>query len=901
MTINRFSSRRANLGQTFLTSRLQNAQAYDRIAGYFRSSLLAMVADQLEMVSGLIRVVCNSDLAVEDVETAKAANNAMRREWCDAEPEQRFEANKPQLQRLYELLRSGKMQVRVLPRDHFGLEHGKAGVITLADGTKTAFMGSVNESISGWKLNYELMWEDTSPDAIEWVEAEFVYLWNHKDAIPLADFVIEDIGRIAQRTVIPTVEVWRENPEPAAVAIESPVYRREYGLWEHQKYFIDKAFKAHLEPFGARFVLADMVGLGKTVQLALSALLMALAGSKPVLMIVPKALLWQWQSEIYSLLDMPSAVWNGRQWVDEAEFEYPALGPQEIKKCPRRVGIISQGLISSKSEVVEYLKQMAFECVVVDEAHRARRKNLGPGCERQPADPNNLLAFLQVISKRTTSMLLATATPVQIHPIEAWDLLSVLAGSGDAILGDSVSPWRKPASALPVVTGVQQLPQNDGELWRWVRNPLPPASEGRDFANIRRTLNIGTEVAVVRSEWWERLKESDKERVRRQRAGFGVEHNPFIRHIIRRTRSYLEQKKDENGEPYLTAVNVVLRGESDHEAITLPPYLRDAYQRANSFCELLSQRVDSTGFLKTLLLRRLGSTVRAGMITAQKILTQWVQADDDEETDDSEDADPRQSMAGIGELTEAERRLLHEFINVLEANHDPDPKYEVVYRLLTRESWLERGCIIFSQYYDSVWWLAEQLTCDLPDMPIGIYAGGQRSGVILGGVFSRVQREDIKRMVQKREVRLLLGTDAASEGLNLQKLGSLINLDLPWNPTRLEQRKGRIQRIGQEYETVWIYNMRYKDSVEDRLHALLSQRLSSVHAMFGQIPDVLQDVWVAVAQRNEEQVKQTIDAIPAVHPFTARYHEDVEKVAWETCANVLQATNIRSYLSKGWS
>jgi superfamily II DNA/RNA helicase len=52
-------------------------------------------------------------------------------------------------------------------------------------------------------------------------------------------------------------------------------------------------------------------------------------------------------------------------------------------------------------------------------------------------------------------------------------------------------------------------------------------------------------------------------------------------------------------------------------------------------------------------------------------------------------------------------------------------------------------------------------------------------------------------MVRAREIRILVGTDAASEGLNLQRLGTLINLDLPWNPTRLEQRKGRIQRIGQ--------------------------------------------------------------------------------------------------------
>ena len=85
----------------------------------------------------------------------------------------------------------------------------------------------------------------------------------------------------------------------------------------------------------------------------------------------------------------------------------------------------------------------------------------------------------------------------------------------------------------------------------------------------------------------------------------------------------------------------------------------------------------------------------------------------------------------------------------------------------------------------------------------------------------------------------------------LQRLGSLINLDLPWNPTRLEQRKGRIQRIGQLRSEVLIYNMRYRGSVEDRVHQLLSERLVNIRNMFGQIPDTLEDVWVAAALRDE--------------------------------------------------
>ena len=108
---------------------------------------------------------------------------------------------------------------------------------------------------------------------------------------------------------------------------------------------------------------------------------------------------------------------------------------------------------------------------------------------------------------------------------------------------------------------------------------------------------------------------------------------------------------------------------------------------------------------------------------------------------------------------------------------------------------LRGGCIVFSQYYDSINWLASKLKDDFTDEKIGIYAGSGRSGIIENGVFKRASREEIKALVRKGTIRLLLGTDAASEGLNLQTLGTLINLDLPWNPTRLEQRKGRLSLI----------------------------------------------------------------------------------------------------------
>ena len=901
--IYRYSSIRKKLDASFLNEKLKGALSYDRIAGYFSSSILEIAGEALEEIKGCARVVCNAEMQKEDAITAGAAVNAMRREWCSKKPEEIYSSAPERLKKLYTLIRSGKLKIKVVPNDIFGLIHGKAGVITLKDGRKTSFIGSVNETYTGWKLNYEILWEDDSDEGIKWVQQEFDYFWNSPYAVPLADFIVEDIKRISERRVIYSVNEWKEEQEPASAVVEAPVYRQELGLWEHQKYFANLSFNHH-KKYGARYVLADMVGLGKTVQLALSAKLMALHGDKPILVIVPKTLLWQWQDEINTLLDMPSAVWNGREWVDENGVKYPASSDGAIKKCPRRVGIISQGLITANSEQVQHLLNMEYECVIVDEAHRARRRNLGLGKEDEKPNPNNLLKFLLEISKRTKSMLLATATPVQLYPIEAWDLLNVLAQGCDSVLGSPFSMWRRyPVRALNLIMGKESLDRFDKENWEWLRNPFPPAAEGEmTFGRIRRQLNMADDEFVIKPEAIEKLSGPDKRRIGRIiDDNFIAEHNPFIRHIVRRTRDFLENTiNPETGEPYLQKVEVELMGESDEEAIILPPYLKEAYGYAVEFCELLQKRVKGGGFLKTLLLKRVGSTIVAGKNTAEKMLTNWGQVVDEEDYEEEDVAEEKALQSEIKNITYEERTCLVKFIETLNANKEKDPKYMLLLKLLLEDNWIGRGCIIFSQYYDSAYWVAENLSNDLPNEKIGLYAGGDKSGIFIGGIYEKRNKEEIKRMIKQRELRVLVGTDAASEGLNLQTLGSIVNLDLPWNPTRLEQRKGRIQRIGQVYDKVYIYNMRYKGSVEDRVHSLLSERFANIYGMFGQIPDVLEDVWIHVALNDIEEAKRKIDAIPKQHPFELRYHVNVGKVDWESCAKVLDSREKRKHLMTGW-
>src|SRR6056297_675118 len=163
--INRYSSRSHKIDESFLNEKLRNAKSYDRIAGYFSSSILEVAGEAIENIPGKVRIICNSDLQQQDVNTAKAAEMAVRKEWTSKVEFEKLEKATPRLRRLYKLLKSGKMEVRVLPSDQFGLIHGKAGLITLKDESQLAFMGSTNETYSAWKLNYEMLWEDSSEEA----------------------------------------------------------------------------------------------------------------------------------------------------------------------------------------------------------------------------------------------------------------------------------------------------------------------------------------------------------------------------------------------------------------------------------------------------------------------------------------------------------------------------------------------------------------------------------------------------------------------------------------------------------------------------------------------------------------------------------------------------------------
>ncbi|RFC53051.1 MAG: Superfamily II DNA and RNA helicase [Verrucomicrobia bacterium] len=930
--IQRHSSRRSRLDHAVLSKRLEGAVSYDRIAGYFRSSLFEVAGEAIFGVKGKIRIICNSDLDPEDLATAAAAQAALRRSWCAGKPEDAPPAALPRYRALYEALTGGKIEVRVLPDSAFGLIHGKAGVVRYADGSATAFLGSVNESASAWKLNYELLWEDSEPETVAWVQEEFDALWNDPRAIDLAccPFIAQDVQRIIGRTVIEPADL-RATADvtavAAAAAVESPVYRREQGLWPHQKYFARLALERH-RLGGARLVLADQVGLGKTVQLAMAALLMALddPGGGPILVLAPKPLLQQWQDELMELLLLPSARWNGRAWVDENDLEYPSEGPKSLGRCPRRIGLVSQGLVvRGMSEAVGQLLSRRYTCVIVDESHRARRRNVpavdaGEDKINEKAEPNKLMAFLREIGPKTKSMLLATATPVQLHPVEAWDLLHILSYGNEGVLGGwtQTSPWFRPSRCLDVATGVAAVPADDDrEGWQYVRDPLPSRFEDPAIDRIRRNLDARDDRWQFNPESLEKLSPAIRNVQLRNSLlpTYGERFNPLLRCIVRRTRGYLEATiNPATGSYFLPKVAVRLFGEESNGALVLGSYLKEAYDEAEAFSQLLKQRVKGAGFFKTLLLRRIGSSMEAGRRTIRKLLGEEPGAVEEEEEDDGEEEEPTQpgrppqGASEFKNFTDAEFASLRRCLDLLMQGGNNDPKLEALigYLLGTHDGvtarWLDLGCILFSQYYDTVRWVGDELArrAEFSHIDIGLYAGSNRSGFWREGKFQRCDRNVLKERVRSGDLRLLLGTDAASEGLNLQRLATLINIDLPWNPTRLEQRKGRIQRIGQARSEVWIANLRYRGSVEDRVHEVLADRLEAIHGLFGQIPDTLEDVWVQVALHDEKEARQLIDRTTATrNPFDVKYSR-VEDDDWETCSSVLNAVSVRELLSTGW-
>ncbi len=911
MSIERFSSRREALGNV-LTARLSGASRYLRIAGYFRSSLLEVVGEALERV-GEIRVVCNGDLDPYDVKVAKAARDgqeALARtlvsSWQSTEDNLDLLLARERYRRLHDLISSGRMKVRVVPQDANNVfVHGKAGVIEHPDGRTYSFVGSVNDSASALRHAYEILWGDNDPNAADWVRDEFEHFWAQ--GIDLPDAVVKHVAAMASRIEYRSIEEARDaNGEvpPEAALAERPIYRGGQILRAWQKRFVQTCVEDHKLHGKARYLIADDVGLGKTLSMGAAALVLSLFDDKPILILAPATLVWQWQEELEDKLGIPAAVWSAQKkcWLDGERRPLTQRGdPALVAKCPWRIGIVSTGLIIKGHDEGERgaLAKKSFGVVILDEAHKARASRGIQG--RDPPEPNKLLTFLRAAARNAQNVILGTATPIQLDAVELWDLLS----AAPQVLGTPFEggEWTRDDS-MRFLTGQRPWPQNDTNRWGLFRNPLPAANEHAVFRDIRRDAALPSREVLG-----PRYDDLDADVRREFLQEFDVlaeRHNPIVRRVVRRTRPMLEARG------LLKRIGVITHPRTgdglssvlfDGEGLIMNFAFNAAYEAAEAFSRRYAVRRPGAGFLKTILLRRIGSSAKAGLETTRRLLGRVdISLVPEEEIGDeglpTDDAPPE------GQEVELLREVDRNLAAVVEGA-DVDPKVQVILHYLRQRDWLKtNGAIIFSQYRTTAEWVLEALCAAFPDEPVALYAGGAACFVQRGTDRRSAAREQIKASIQRGDIRLVCATDAACEGLNLQRLEAEINVDLPWNPSRLEQRKGRVQRIGQVRDDVHILNLRYAGTVEDEVYATLSHRFGDIFSVIGQLPEGFEDDWIDAVLSDREAVKNFSQRVERARPpMELRYMKEVADdhgLDWEYTERVLSSRDIDEWMRQGW-
>ena len=117
------------------------------------------------------------------------------------------------------------------------------------------------------------------------------------------------------------------------------------------------------------------------------------------------------------------------------------------------------------------------------------------------------------------------------------------------------------------------------------------------------------------------------------------------------------------------------------------------------------------------------------------------------------------------------------------------------------------------------------------------------------GDWRKIDLDEVKRRFRDGDADALLCTDVASEGLNFQFCGAIVNYDMPWNPTRVEQRIGRIDRLGQKHPTIHIVNPHYEGTVETDVYQALQEQIDLFETVVGGLQPILADLpWTITEQ-----------------------------------------------------
>lgn len=877
---------------SFYIPALQRAVRYDRSAGFFSSSALAVAAAGVAGLianGGTMRLLVGAQLSREDVEAVErgASLEGIVAEKLIAALEGPVEdLLRRRLEILAWMIAQGTLQIRVvLPRDANGLPipadwaqdyyHPKEGIFTDAEGNQVAFSGSVNESMTGWQHNYEqfsvyFSWDASRPYLAQ-VAHRFNRLWDGREsdwiALDVPQAVRESLLRLAPASAPqfdplapPAVRAGPSPEEEAQLRRERLIFQfirdipyfpnaGQLGAatcaitpWPHQMRIAQQI----IETYPKRYMLCDEVGLGKTIEAGLVLRQLVISGRvKRALLLVPKSVARQWQEELYEkfVLDVP--LFDGhRFWNyagDELDWQYDTDNPWDAFD----MFIASSQLAKRKDRQAQVLAARPWDLVLVDEAHHARRRDFLQPVYR----PNRLLELLTAPEFKARAILLMTATPMQVHPVEVWDLLKVLGLGGK---------WGA----------------DEGNFLRFYSELMKPFEEvdwDFVFAMVKDYLQYGGQIrpefarhaqdalGVVAWDTLQRLPDDTRpsrtirhlpQDARPYVHEMARQHTPLRELMFRSTRDLLREYRRRG----LLSENVPTR---DPQLIWIPMrpeemalYLR-IEEYISDFYRKYEHKRKGLGFVMTVYRRRLTSSFYAVRRSLERRLAflegRAEQAFDD---DDLEQADLEADVTEIlGDdhraLYQEEIEYVESFISDLQRLSDQDSKTGQLIEDLNAIFRQRETAIVFTQYTDTMDYLRDKLRQVYGDQ-VACYSG--RGGEVWNGIaWVGVAKEEIKEAFRRGDdIKILVCTEAASEGLNLQSCGVLINYDMPWNPMRVEQRIGRIDRIGQVHDEVWIRNYFYEKTVEARVYQALAHRINWFEGVVGDLQPILARVGRAI-------------------------------------------------------
>jgi len=595
------------------------------------------------------------------------------------------------------------------------------------------------------------------------------------------------------------------------------------------------------EDYFARMILADEVGLGKTIEAGIYIKeMMARNIAERILLIVPASLVKQWKFEMENKFHIKFIHYDGPKIKKlKKKGHYNHLN---ILQNPFYYDnlIICSLQFARNPKYIDLLSQISWDIVVFDEAHHLRRYLLNKSTGYYRETLNYRLA--RNLSQNTESLLLLTATPLQLHPFELYSLIELV--HPEAF--DNFSDFEHFRKNIPFINLLIRNINHLNKLNTFeVKNTIKLLKDLKYIKNSKSFNEIITDLKKL-SKKKEILKVLEKD-------------HTLAKFLIR------NRKKNVISDEYINEriVKTILVNPKEEELSIyneIRLYLAKIYNLAGN----ANNKNLGLGFVITTLQKLLTSSKYAFLKSLEKrLLTlkklkledpDYYESEIETSTIDNGDVEIDQISKNVLNF-ENQEKILREFYNKLKAI-PYDSKSEKLLELLHEiyQNNPQEKILIFTQFVDTLFFLKTILEDIHPNFSIDIF---------YGGLTKEQKAESVKRFRKSKKFSILLSTEIGGEGRNFQFCSTLINYDLPWNPMKIEQRIGRLDRIGQKSNNIYIYNFFMEGTIETDIIFTLNKRINlfkqsigDLEPILGKIEDDVKNLVFSINTNNQQQVSK---------------------------------------------